>query len=129
AVASQNNRTLDGAPSGRGMIAPRRFAPVAEFNPMPSLRAKHGKVQAQNPVILWLANNGKQSDGRHKYGGRAERTGRTKGSRTLSKPLAPSLRTRVLSQPSYGPRLNGVYQLSRSRMLQHCKPSLADEFP
>src|SRR5262249_53444808 len=89
AVASQNNKTLDGAPSGRGMMAPRRVAPVAEFNPMPSLRAKHGKVQAQNPVILWLANNGKQSDGRHKYGGRRRGLAEPREVEPLANPWPP----------------------------------------
>src|SRR5262249_9474708 len=124
-----NNKTLDGAPSGRGMMAPRRVAPVAEFNPMPSLRAKHGKGQGQNPVILWLPKKGKQTDGKHKNRGRRRGRAETREIETLAKPSRPSLRPRVLSQPSYGPRLNGVYQLSWSRMLQHCMPSSDGEGP
>src|SRR5262249_48325336 len=52
--------------------------------------------------------------GRHKYGGRRRGLAEPRKVGTLGEPLAPSLRTRVLCQPSYGPRLKGVYQLSWS---------------
>src|SRR5262249_60405099 len=62
-VASKNKKKPDEAPSGRRMMAPRLVAPAGKFNRKPFLRPKHGKVQAQNPVILRPASNGGQSDG------------------------------------------------------------------
>src|SRR5262252_7226379 len=84
-VASHNNKRLDGAPSGLRIMAPRLVAPAGKFNRKPFLRAKHGKVQAQNPPILWPTSNGGQSDGQAQIWWVAERTGRTEGSRTSPK--------------------------------------------
>src|SRR6516165_4377269 len=78
-VASHNNKRLDGAPSDRRIMAPRLVAPAGKLNRKPFLRAKHGKVQAQNPPILWPASNGGQSDGQAQIWWVAERTGRIEG--------------------------------------------------
>ena len=83
-------------------MAPRLVAPAGKFNRKAFLRAKHGKVQAQNPPILWPASNGGQSDGQAQIWWVAGDDWQNRGG---VEPPAPLLRTRLLSQPSYGPRL------------------------
>src|SRR6516165_6845287 len=56
--------------------------------------------------------------GRHKYGGWRRGLAEPRG----VEPLAPLLRTRLLSQPSYGPRLKRVFA---GRLLR-CSATYAD---
>ena len=87
-------------------MAPRLVAPAGKFNRKPLLRAKHGKVQAQNPPILWPTSNGGQSDGQAQIWWVAERTGRTEGSRTPGPLIANevALSTELWPSPKKGVR-------------------------